>query len=343
MASRLNTTTNTKLLPKLVDTVLRGNVLATRALTAAQKWSSERIRKAVKLFKNDQGSSFSGFDNLSTTAVDTRRYMEFTAKFYQIPVVLPITELAINEADENRRIMLAAEEMASTAEDMADDLGTQFYADGTGNGGKNFLGLAAIVDDGTNAPTYGGLSRTTYATLRSTVTASSGSITLAKMATLYNAISDGAVKPTLGLSDPTVFSLYESLLNSLIRINMTVPEVRAMKQGLAGTAGFTGLDYKGFPILADRKATAQTLFFVNEDFLEFRAIEKIPESEPVNFQITDIEGNDYTNVKGLGFAWTGWVKPSDQMALVGRIVLGGEFWSSNPLRHGKLTGITSAA
>lgn len=197
--------------------------------------------------------------------------------------------------------------------------------------------------DGTTAPTYGGLSRSTYTTLKSTVTPSSGSITLAKMATLYNAISDGAVKPTLGLVDPTVFSLYESLLESRIRINTTVPEVRAMKQGLAGTAGFMGLDYKGFPIVADRKATAQTLFFVNEDFLEFRAIEKIPESEPVNFMVSDIEGNDYTNVKGLGFAWTGWVKPADQMALVGRIILGGEFWSSNPLRHGKLTGISTAA
>lgn len=144
--SRLDTTTNTKLLPKLVDTILRGNVLATRVLTAAQKWTSERIRKAIKTSKNDQGSSFSGFDSLSTAAVNTRQYLEFTAKFYQMPVVLPITELAINEADSDRRVRLAAEEMASSAEDMADDIGTIFYGAGTGNGVKDFLGLGAIVD-----------------------------------------------------------------------------------------------------------------------------------------------------------------------------------------------------
>ena len=69
--------------------------------------------------------------------------------------------------------------------------------------------------------------------------------------------------------------------------------------------------------------------------MEFRAIEKFPESEPVKFVEKDFEDNDYENIKGLGFHWTGWVKPVNQLAYVGRVVLAGEFWSKNPRRHGR--------
>ena len=47
------------------------------------------------------------------------------------------------------------------------------------------LGLAALVDDGTSVSTIGGISRSTYTTLKGTVTASSGTLTLAKLDTLW--------------------------------------------------------------------------------------------------------------------------------------------------------------
>ncbi|WP_457635789.1 phage major capsid protein [Persephonella sp.] len=337
MANRVLTTTNTRLLPKVVDTVLGSNVFATRMLSNAQKWIGEKIKKSLKISKSSQGGSFDNFDVFSTNAEDTRRNLEFEAKFYRQTVVLPLSEISKNKADEQRMIDLIAVEMASSAEDMADGIGNLFYGDGTGNSGKDFLGLEGIVDDGTNVATYGGLSRATYSTLNSTVTASGGTLSLAKMATLYSSISSGSVKPTLGLCSETVFDLYEQLLQSQERIAKDVP---AMRNGLTGGTGFTGLYYKGFPILADEKATAGTLYFVNEDFLEFRAL-PVAMTEPINFRIRDIEGNDYTNVNGLGFSWSGWIKPTNQASVIGHIYLGGELWSSNPKRHGKLTGITS--
>lgn len=340
MSNRVTTTTNTKLLPKVVDTVLNSNVFATRMLGNAQRWNTgEKIRKSVKVEKNSNGSSFDGFDTFSTAAVDTRRNLEFEAKFYEIPVVLPLTEVSKNKADEQRVLDLMAVEMESSAEDMADDIGTLFYADGTGNSGKDFLGLEAIVDDGTNAPTYGGLSRSTFTTLQSTVTASGGTLTLAKMSTLYTDITSGSVKPTLGLCDESVFNLYEQLLQSQERIPKDVPMIRKGGNFVSGT-GFTGLFFKNFPIVADEKATAQTLYFINEDHMEWRAL-PVAMTKPVNFSMNDIEGNDYTNVKGLGFSWSDWIKPTNQASIIGHIYLGGELWSNNPKRHGKLTGITS--
>jgi len=206
--TRVTTTTQSKLLPKVVDTVLNSNVFATRVLGKASKWNGERMKFPIKHAKNATGTSFSGFDTFSTAATDNRVNLEFTPKFYQMTVSLPMDELSVN-ATEEKVLDLAKLEMQSTAQDMADDIGTLFYGDGTGNGSKDFMGLEGIVDDGTNVATYGALSRTTYSSqLRSTVTASSGLLSLAKMATLYSAVTSGSQKTTLGLCSETIFNLY---------------------------------------------------------------------------------------------------------------------------------------
>lgn len=335
--SRLNTVTNTYLLPKVVDTVLNSNVLLTKILSKPEKWRGEKIRKVIKVEKNTQGNSFSSMDTFGTAAVNTRQYLEFPAKFYEIPVVIPLTDASVNKSDPNRIVDLAAIELESSGEDMADSIGTIIYGDGTGNSSKDFNGLGNIVDDGTTASIYGTLSRTTYPTLKSTVTASGGTLTLAKMASLYYAITSGSIKPTMGVCDETVFSLYEQLLTPMQRMAFDVTEMRD-KKGIAGGTGFTALSYKGIPIYVDEKATAQTLFLLNENFLEWTAL-PMAETQPINYGI-EIEGNDYTNVKGLGFSWSGWIVPVNQAAIIGHIYLGGEFWCSNPKRQGKLTGIT---
>jgi hypothetical protein len=247
-----------------------------------------------------------------------------------------LTDVDVNDTAD-KVLDLVGLELESSAQDMADDIGTLFYADGTGNSNKDFLGLAAHVDDGNTVATYGTQARGTYATICSTVTASGGTLTLAKMATLYNAISSGSVKPTLGLTTEAVFSLYEQLLAPQERI---MKDVGLIPGGMKGSTGFTGLDYKGVPILSDEKCTSGVLFFLNENFLEWRALPS-KEYAPVNFSMKDIEGNDYSSVKGLGFSWSGWIKPVNQYAIVGHIHAGGNFLCSNPKRQGKLTGITA--
>lgn len=345
LGTRVTTTTQSKLMPKVVDTILNSNVFATRMLSKAAKWNGERMKFPVKYAKNTTGTSFAGFDTFSTSATDNRVNLEFVPKFYQMSVALPLDELSAN-ATEEKVIDLAKLELSSTAQDMADDIGTLFYGTGTGNGGKDFLGLEAIVDDSTNAATFGGLSRSTYTTLRSTVTASSGTLSLAKMSTLYNAATSGSQKPTLGLCSETIFGLYEQLLQPQERIAKDVSMMKAggnmgkAGTGMIGGTGFTGLFYKGFPILADEKATSGVLYFVNEDFLDWYAL-PVAMTESIKYRSQDIEGNDYSDVEGLGFSWSGWIKPTNSASIVGHVYLGGELISANPKRHAKLTGITS--
>ena len=333
--NRILTTTQDKLLPKVVDTILNSNVFATRMLKAAKSWSGEQMKRAIKVSKNTTGTSFSAFDTFSTSATDNRVKLVFDPKFYQITVALPLTELSVNNVAETKVIDLMTAEMEGAAQDMADDVGTILYADGTGNGSKDPQGLGAIVDDGTNVGTYGELSRTTYTTIKATSTASGGTLSLAKMNTLYNAIRSGSQKPTIGVCDETVWGLYEQLLQPQERINKSA----STSKGLRAGTGYTGLDYKGFAILADEKATAQTLFFLNEDMMNWYAL-PMAMTTPVKFK-TVTEGNDYGQPMGLGFSWSGWIKPSDSATVVGHIYLGGNLIDWNPKRSGKLTGVTS--
>jgi hypothetical protein len=332
--NRILTTTQDELLPRVVDTILNSNVLATRMLRAAKKWRGEQLKKPIKVSKNSTGTSFSGFDTFSTSATNNRQRLIFDPKFYQITVALPLSELSVNAVNATKVVDLMSVEMEGSAHDMADDIGTLFYADGTGNSSKDFLGLAAIVDDGTNAATYGELTRASFDTIDSTVTASGGTLTLLKMSTLYSAVRSGSQKPTVGYSDETVWDLYEQLLQPQERITKGV----GLSKGLKGGTGFVALDFKGFPILADEKATAQTLFFINEDYLDWYAL-PVAQTEPVRFK-TVMEGNDYGQPMGLGFSWSGWIKPSNSATVIGHIYLGGNLVSFNPKRHGKLTGVT---
>jgi hypothetical protein len=314
-------------------------------LSRASKFNGERMKFPVKYAKNTTGTSFAGFDTFSTSATDNRVNLEFVPKFYQMSVALPLDELSAN-ATEEKVLDLAKLETASTAQDMADDIGTLFYGTGTGNGSKDFLGLGAIVDDGTDAATYGTLTRSTYTTLNSTVTSSSGTLSLPKMSTLYNAASSGAQKPTLGLTTELVFALYEQLLQPQERIAKDVSLMKSQGNmgkvgtGMIGGTGFTGLFYKGFPILADEKCTSGVLFYVNEDFIDWYGL-PMAMTDAIKYRSQDIEGNDYSTLEGLGFSWSGWIKPTNSASVVGHIYLGGELICQNPKRNAKLTGITS--
>lgn len=330
---RIQTTVQTHYLPFVVDTVLNSNVMFQRVVRAAKKWSGRTLRSPIKVSKNVTGTSFRGFDTFSVAATDNRQFLEFTPSFYQITVALPGDELSVADTDE-KVLDLMKLTIQSDTEDMADDLGTIFYADGTGNGSKDPLGLAALVDDGTSVATIGGLSRSTYPTLASTVTASGGTLTLAKVDTLWIAVTSGAQKPTAIYTTEAVFNFYGQLLRPQERINK---DVGTMK-GLSGGTGFTALAYNGKPVLMDEKCTSGAFIMLNEDFVDWYALPYY-NAKPVAYK-SQIEGNDYEAPIGLGFSWSDWIIPANSASVVGHVYFGGQFITNNPKRHGKLTGIT---
>ncbi len=335
----VDTITMEEIVPRVVDTVLRGNVFATKMLSKTKRFDAATQDFPIKFQTGTAITSFMGFDTLPTAFTDTRVLLKYNPRFVTANVAIAGTDYAANNT--KRKVLdLVEVEMKSRGQDLADGLGTMLWADGTGNGGKDVLGLKAIVDDGTNVSTIGSLSRSTYPTLQSTVTASS-TLSLSAMRTLFNAIADATVVPTRAYTDYPSWALYETLLQPQEKIFKEVNIVPNYK----GYEGFGALMFAGLEIIPDRKATSGVMMFLNENFLDFYGLDADMEAfegaKKVEVASKLFTGNSYNEVNNLGFYWTGFIKSNSQFAVNSFIILAGNLVTDNPRRHGKLTGITS--
>src|SRR3990167_399923 len=342
--------TQDKIVPKVFDQFLSDNLATFRFISNGKKWVGETLKFPVKIAKNTQGVSFSGLDTHNVDAVETRQSLSYDLRAYEIPVAIPGLDRLVN-ATEAQVVNLVKTEMESSAQDGLDDVGDMFYSDGTGNASKDFNGLANLADDGTTSTTVGNLSRTTYSSLNGAVNASGGTMTLTKLATLHSDVAAGSAtsqKPTLAISDETVWNLFESLLTPAVQSNYAtngLPVVTRTSRGamsageLKGAAGFTSLIYKGVPWVADEKATSQTVFMINENYLMWYGINDSQMSQP-NFG-DNVDGV-YMDIpsKYSGLNWSGLMKPINQYGEVGHIYLFGNLVTNQPRRQGKLTGVT---
>ena len=336
--NQVDTLTLEYIAPRVVDTVLRANRFTTKMLSKTKEFRAATIDFPIKYQKGTATQSFSGFDALPTSFTDTRILMKFNPRFNTANVALAVTDIAANNTAA-KVLDLTEVEMMSRAQDLADSIGTQLYADGTGNANKDFIGLANIVDD---TSSIGGLSRSTYTTLQSTVTAASSNLlSLFKMRTLYNAIADASVVPTEVYTDYPTWALFEQLLQPQEKIQKEVN----LAPNFKGYTGFDAISFAGLPIIADRKATSGVMFMLNSDFIDFHGLKTLTADgmtgKPVKVGSKLFAGNQYDEASNLGFFWTGWIKATTQLAYNSFIVVGGNLVTDNPRRHGKLTGITS--
>lgn len=145
--SYVQSVTQDRIVPSVIDGVLNGNVLTHVILGNSERWSGEALKRAHMYQKSTSGGSYSGYDTLSTAQVDTRVIMNFDPRQHYHSVVLSNLNLAVN-ATQERVLDLLKVEMETAKLSMLDDIGTAFYSDGTGNTNKQFLGLDAHVDDG---------------------------------------------------------------------------------------------------------------------------------------------------------------------------------------------------
>lgn len=150
LGARITSTMRNRFLPKAVDTVLRSNVAFTYFVPKAKKWSGKQIEFAVKYALNSTVTSFAGFDVVSTSATDNRVTAKFDPSFVQVTHSLPLDEIMVNSQSgaEEAILNLVRLTLEGDTQDLADGCGTQFWSDGTGNSGKDILGLGAAVDDG---------------------------------------------------------------------------------------------------------------------------------------------------------------------------------------------------
>lgn len=341
-------TTNQHLARYWMDLVLRDNYFFGKVMSREMRksWRGSQALIPIKYQKGVASVAFNGFDLLPITQQPTTVNMTFFPTFVATNVALAGSDLSVNEAEGNgdlQTLRLMRQTMISRAQDGSDDIGNFLQGDGSTFGGKAPMGLAGIVDNGADLSSYGGLSRATYSGLNATVTASSGTISLLKVRTLWNNISDGPVMPNFILTDYTTWGYFEALQIPFQRNNGYFGARGDARDMTAATGGYAEQIWDGMVISRDKKVLAGNFYMLNLDFLKWYSL-KWWEGQRVSAYGKDkIKANVYQNdlyANSDTFTWTEFIRAYNQGTVNGFMIVGGQLVCEAPMRQAVLTGIT---
>jgi len=358
--NRVNHFSTSRAAAAVVDAYLNSATLASRLMYSAKPFAVSgrgempTLIQDVKISGRSQGQWFVGLEQLNSAAEDVTIQMEFNHNAYSMPVVDVMLEAFAREGA-GEDVDFAAFNYEDALDQVVQDMSDAIYGIGTGD---QILGLEGIVDDGTNKATIGGQSRTTYSGLKSTVTASAGVLSLSKMATMVSGVEDTGAKERLSVIATTtdILDLYESLLTPTVSHEYMVlpvsgknPVTSGKADSLAMGQGFRAFTYRGIPVISDKQCTAQTMYFLNENYLNFYGRSNVPSKyksflSPVKLGKSVKEGQASNKPSNFhGFFYQEEQMMPNQAGIISRFYVIGQLASFQPRRHGKLTGITSVA
>lgn len=319
-----------------------------KLLQNAKPWKSGVSYDVIIKYQDSTNGGNTGIaDKLDTDRQNVRTTMSFAPKMAYKPVVVANIETTLNQGDEQVIDLLEAE-FDSQAQSLMQVMATNLWT-GTGSG-NNWDSIYNAADDGTNFSSYGGKSRTTYTSIKGYYLASAGALTLAKMATAYDAVQIGNDSPDIIATTKALWSTYESLLQPTVRAGYTqngYPRMNAFgmlprTEGLAGQAGFDVLFFRGTPVVKDEQIPSGKMFFINTNFFGFKGI-NIQGLKQVNFKKNNAGvplGVSGRIPSTRGFNFRDMMSPVDQLAEVGHLIYAGNFISENPRLQGQMVGLT---
>lgn len=314
---RLTAITLDLVIPKVVDQIkVNSPLINTVFESMVKKSGGKQLHIPVRYAFSDKVGSYAGLEVASYGLVNTRTRAVFDWKQYRGTLAVSNIEVAKN-AGEGKVVDLMAEDLKELQESIEDNLGTMFYSDGTGNSAKDFNGLVALADDGTNVDTFGGIVRTSYSWFQSYYNGSAGAQSLSMWATAYDAVASGNDVPDLILTTKSIWTGYEALLQPQARYNF------AQNGYPKADGGFPSIQFRGVDIVSDDKCSSGRAFVLNKKYLQFDWL-----SHP-----------QYPTGKN-GFAVSPLQTPVGQDGQVRTIYLYGEFVTDQPRRLGALRGIS---
>lgn len=347
--------------PKVVDTVLRDNVLFQILFAKGGEFDGKDASVTLKVRKNTEGGSFSGFDTLSTAPVQTTEKAIFEPRFYSKPIALAGTELTVSMT-KNTVIKLAVESAESATQDFLDDLGNAIYGDGTGNSGKDLTGLSAGID--TAVTSYGGLVKWSFLDVSGGIRnglsliggntlnlTNSVKLTLDHIKNMITMCTTGNYYPQLAFVDPLGFDYIAKLIpevqNTTVVGQSPMTAVSADQarwgtyslQSIVAQAGYTSIRIKNTIFVSDEKCPVGKIFFVNLDTWKLDTLTPYDTTRiPVASDL--VVGQYDKNLKNrIGFGITEYMSPVNQYAQIAHIIFAGNLYCMNPARNGLIKGI----
>jgi hypothetical protein len=348
---RVNNITLEDINSSIVDTVNQSSEIMKRVVANPKRWNGRSFQSPIFTNNSQLGQSFKGTETFNTTIDFNTQQMTWYPTGYAQPVGVSLVEQSINKTPAGV-VNLTDGSYQYAQNSMITALGEIFYGYGVGN---DFDGLGLIVDDGTNTSTYAGLSRSQFPTINAFLEDAPAGVL--DLETMYAADDGSTISGDLSettnlvLSDPTVWSLYSSLLTPQVMstygamggeftkgdtaVGQEVPASRGMN--LHG--GSTSVDFRGKWYVRDQKAPAGTQFFINEKWFQFRSL-------PINglnmvATTETVTNGAYDKYKVSAFQFRNYIQPVGQLAEVGIFVMYGNLICLNPNRTAKISGITS--
>lgn len=261
-----NVTKNNALLMKLKE---RGNV---------KPFSGGNVILEEIMYNDantQNAGSYSGYDTIDITPNSPISAAQFDIKQYAAAVSISGLEMLQNAGKE--QIIDLLEGRMNVAEgQLMNQISSGLYSDGTGNGGKDIVGLAAAVSTTPTSGTYGGINRATWTFWRNVAfdatTDGGAAATSANIQSYMNRVAvqlvRGSDRPDMIVADNNYYRLYLESLQAIQRISSAE----------TGGAGFTSLKYFGAGFNCDvyldggigGSAPANRMYFLNTKYIKFR-------------------------------------------------------------------------
>lgn len=350
---RVEGTTERKLYAKVVDQVLNSRTYYSRLMGKAKAFPSGKSHDVtMKISTSSRFQYVTALENIDLSAADTT----VTGVYRHAAGVQPNVSIMLESfanAGSAGTIDVDDFNYEDAGQEAVQELGSVIFSS-TGSSNQP-LGLEAIVDDGTNVGTIGGVSRSIYSALNGTRTPSGGTLTLAKLDTLHDAVSSAGLsssEPTINVTTKAIWSLFGQLINPQLRSNYNILPVRgdeSMSRGdMQGRVGFTALEYRGRPVIKDDAATSQSWYALNENTYNWEGRTMVPAKYKGSINKVNLGTQNATEGVGadtLPSEYNGWFyKPlemmPDQLGMAGFFVIIGQLVPRSFRHNGVLTGIT---
>lgn len=265
-------TTIEKRSKKLADNVTKNNALLARLKqrNRVQTFSGGRlIYEELSFAENGNAGYYSGYDLLPVAAQDVISAAQYDIKQAACPVIISGLEMLQNAGPEQMIDLLTSRIDVAEAT-MQNLIAEGVYSDGTGAGGKEIVGLDAMIPStvtASQADTYGGISRSTWSFWRSKSATGAYTTMLADMNKMWASLQRGADRPDLIIMDSLAWGKYVGLLNAQQRFGSDpsngdsgfgFPTVKFMDADVVLDGGIGGF------------GASNTVYFLNSKYMKYR-------------------------------------------------------------------------
>lgn len=325
MATPIGTNTVTAIarrfiVPNIVDNVYNSNPIFFRMNQANKRIirGGTQIEVPLMYARFANGGPYSGYDLLNSAPSDTTKNGAWDWR--QHGVLVTIDGLTLIKTDSPEAIANIISMLFEQAQmEMAENLGVGLWSSGAVTNAKEIDGFHAAIDDSSIATTYGGLSRTTNTWWKSQVDSTTATLTLSSLNSMFGNASQGGRHPTIIASRQEQYNRFWNLNV----VNQDFPSQPTGHDEQLAQAGFTNQIFNGVPWIVDShvfngpNASNSSIVFLNEDYIWWAI------SPRADFYLEDFQ------------------TPTNQDAMVAKLLWAGNLIVTNVQRQGKMTNVSA--